>query len=96
MVLPFLKRKEASSPGLIVKTRTPDEKPEENQEDDSSAAIHACAQDLILAVHSKDVKRTAEALTAAFEILDSMPHEEGEHINPHSYDAQNQKASENE
>lgn len=46
---------------------------------------------------SNDVKGVAEAIKSAFEILDSQPHEEGEHTNePHSYDAQNQKAGKEE
>ncbi len=90
LILPFLKRKDIGTP---TQTRAPDEKPEEDQ-DDSSAAIHACASALIQAVHAKDVKAAAEAIQDAFEILESMPHEEGEHTEPHSYDAQNIKAAE--
>jgi len=79
-MLPFLrKRDEQSSPGLIVKNRTPD-KNEENQ-DDSHEGMHAAAQDLLSAIESKDVKSIAEALKAAFEIADSMPHSEGPHTN---------------
>ncbi len=92
-LLPFLKNKDASVAGLIIKNRTPDEKPEQDQ-DDSSAAIESCAQELIRAVHAKDTKAVSEALKDAFEILESMPHEEGEHVEPHSYDAQNIKAGE--
>lgn len=89
-MLPFLKRKnESGIAGVIIKHRQPDEKPQENQEDnDKDAAIHACAQDLISAVHSHDVKGAAEAIRSAFEILDEMPHEEGPHIEPHSYESQ--------
>lgn len=91
-VLPFLnKNKNQGVAGLIIKQRTPDEKPQENQEDDQDAAINACAQDLISAVHARDVKAVAEAMRSAFDILESMPHEEMEHDEnpePHSYDAQ--------
>lgn len=93
-MLPILKRlKEAPVAGLIVKTRAPDEKPQD-ESDDHSAAIEACARDLITALHAKDVKGVASAICSAFEILDSLPHEEGEHTNasPHSYDAQNKLA----
>jgi hypothetical protein len=96
-VLPFLKHKQQGNAGLIVKMRAPDEKPDSEDSEDKDAAIHACAQDLITAIHSKDVKLVAEAIRSAFEILDEMPHEEGEHTNepsPHTYDAQNQKAAE--
>jgi hypothetical protein len=79
-LLPFLKKKPAAAVGVIVKTRTPDEKPEQDQ-DDSSAGIEACAHDLLTAIEAKDVKGIADALQAAFEIADSQPHEEGEHTN---------------
>jgi hypothetical protein len=92
MALPFLKPKNQGVAGLIIKMRSPDEKPQENQEDkqDKDSAIHACAQDLISAVHAKDIKAAADALRSAFEILDSMPHIEGDHEKPepHSYDSQ--------
>ncbi len=50
--------------------------------DDGEAydVMHSAAQDLIEAVHSKNVKGVAEALKAAFELADSEPHEEGPHI----------------
>lgn len=91
-LLPFIKKKnEGSVAGLIIKSRTPDEKPEESQED-KSTAIEACAQALINAIHSNNVKGTADALCDAFEILENLPHEEAEHVDPHSYNAQNIKA----
>jgi hypothetical protein len=91
-VLPFLKRKQTPATGLIVKSRSPEA---EEPVEDKDASIKACAFDLIAAVHAKDVNAAASAIRSAFEILDSQPHEEGEHISqaePHSYDAQNQKA----
>lgn len=93
MPLPFLKNKDRFNSGIIVKTRESDEKAQEPQ-DDHAAAIESCAQALIKAVHSSDIQAAAQALKDAFTILDAMPHEEGEHIEPHSYDAQNQKAAE--
>lgn len=85
-MLPFLKPKQAGIATLIVKNRTPD-KPEENQED-GDVAIHACAKDLIDAVHAKDIKGAAEAIRSAFEILEKLPHEENEdRPEPHSYEA---------
>jgi hypothetical protein len=87
-MIPFLKKKQEDgySPALTIKTRTPD-KPEENQEDDH-AGRHAAAKDLMSAIQTGDIKGIADALQAAFEIMDSEPHEEGLHIEPHSYDAQ--------
>ena len=95
-MLPFLKPKQKGyATGIIVKNRTPDEKPEENQED-KDASIHACAKDLITAVHAHDIPGAAEAMRSAFEILESQPHEEAEHTkpSPHTYEAQNQEAGE--
>lgn len=79
-ILPFLdrKRQEAGISGTIQKHREPDEKPQ--NEDMHSEAIHAAASELIRAVHSQDTKAVAEALKDAFEILDSMPHVEGKHL----------------
>lgn len=91
IILPFLTKKPAQT-GVIIKERTPDKKPDDQSPDDSG--IEACAEDLIHAVHAKDVKAVAEAIKAAFEILDAQPHEEGPHIEPHSYASQNEKAGE--
>jgi hypothetical protein len=77
-MLPFLQKKSMGS-GVITKVRAPDEKPMENQDDDGMYGVEMAAKDLIDAVESKDAKRVASALKAAFEILDSMPHEEGFH-----------------
>jgi len=88
-MLPFLKPKDRSVAGLLVKTRTPDEKPED-QQDDPSAAIHECSQALIKAVHAQDVKAVSAALKDAFDILDSQPHVEAEHTFPHTYEAQDE------
>lgn len=83
-MLPFLKKaKEAPAVGIIVKTRTPDEKPEQEE----PSLQEDLAQDLIEAVHAKDAKSVVEAAKALFQSFDKEPHEEGEHIEPHSYDA---------
>lgn len=65
--------------------------PELEPEDTESLAIESCAMELIMAVHLKDIKAVAEALKNAFNILESMPHEEADH-SPHTYEAQNIKA----
>lgn len=76
-MLPFLKKRQQI--GLIVQRRTPDvDKQEEESEEDH--AVRAAASDLIDAITAKDVKATAEALLAAFQIMELYPHEEGEHI----------------
>jgi len=87
-MLPFLKK--APSAGVIVTTRQPDE-----QKDSEDHGLRQCAKELIDAVHTKDEAAVARAIRAAFEILDSEPHEEGPHTNekpsPHTYEAQNVK-----
>jgi len=95
-MLPFLKKKEGSAnSGLIIKTRTPDESPSE--ESDDSAAIDSCSSKLIRAVHSRDTKAVSAALKDAFDILGSMPEEsESDSPSPHSYDAQNILAGDQE
>lgn len=76
----------------MIKTRAPDTQPEEQS--DEHVALESCAKDLISAIEAKDHKGVADALMAAFHIADTMPHEEGPHVEPHSYDAQNQEAAE--
>lgn len=73
-MLPFLKHsKEASVSGPVeVKMR------ESDQESDYDM-LESAAEDLISALHSKDVKAVASALRAAFQIYDSEPHDEGPH-----------------
>jgi hypothetical protein len=90
-ILPFLAKKNQQAAGIIIKTRQPDEP--EASSDSSSEAIEACAQDLINAVHAHNIKGVADAMKSAFDILESMPHEENEEsASPHSYEAQNMKA----
>lgn len=92
-MLPFLKKKEGGNAGLVIKTRVPDEKLQSDSSEESDL-VKQCAQDLLKAIESKNVQGIADALYDAFSLMDSMPHEEGEHIEPHSYDAQNIKAGE--
>lgn len=73
-MLPFLKKdKEASVsiPSDKVK-REPDAEPEFD-------SLESAGQDLIDAIHARDVKAVAAALRAGFELLDSEPHFEGPH-----------------
>ncbi len=93
-MLPFLKRKDASTSGLIVKDLTPNKPNEPEQQDDSRAAHEACARHLLLAIEARDVKAMADALYDAFTVMESEPHEENSEPSPHSYDAQNIKAGE--
>lgn len=74
-MLPFLKSKLEASTSAPIESmrREPDEEPEYD-------ALESAGQDLIDAVKSGDAKAAAAALRAAFQLADSEPHEEGEHI----------------
>jgi hypothetical protein len=89
-LLPFLKKKPVA--GLIIKTRESDKPEQENEQLNSEEALKACASDLIDAVHNRDIKAAADAMRAAFECLESEPHEE----NSNDYDSLNEKAAEQE
>lgn len=43
------------------------------------SSLQACVEELINAIHEKDVPSATEALKTVFLELDSEPHEEGEH-----------------
>lgn len=73
-MLPFLKKnKEASASNDAEPMKR---KPDEEQEYDM---LESASEELISAVHSKDVKAVCSALRSAFQMLDSEPHEEGPH-----------------
>jgi hypothetical protein len=72
---------------MSTKIREPDQKPEENQ-DDGDAGLMSAAQDLITAVQAGDQKGAAQALRAAFQILDSEPHDEGDHFDDEQAEGQ--------
>ncbi len=78
-MLPFMKPKHTG--GLIVTQRKADGGDIEKHDDSDTDGLGACAADLIRAVHAKDEAGVAAAMRAAFEILDSAPHDEGPHTN---------------
>jgi len=84
-LLPFLQKKRQDT-GLIIQERQPDTEEKDNDSDE----LEEIAKDLISAIERKDHRAVADALHAAFTVADSEPHEEGEHVSPHSYDAQNE------
>ena len=90
-MLPILnkKRDEGGIAGTIIKNRQPDEKPEEKQDSKTDHAHSA-----LEAIKANDAEAFAEAISQLSKITDEEPHEEGPHVEPHSYDAQNQKAGE--
>lgn len=76
--IPFLKNKRVA--GLIIAHRKKDSIDESHSVDDEDAGLHAVSADLIRAIHDKDVSAVSKALESAFQILDSRPHVEGEHL----------------
>jgi len=64
---------------MTTKVRSPDAP--ESEDDQSNQGLLASARDLITAIQSGDEKGVASALQSAFQILDSEPQDEGEHLN---------------
>jgi hypothetical protein len=58
-----------------------DEEMAEGEIDSSSAELHAIAQDIIEAIHARNVQDAVSALKAFFYLCDSMEHVEGPHEN---------------
>lgn len=73
-MLPFLKSRRQSA-GIATDYRKPDDTAE--PKDDGMAGVEAACEDFFKAYETRDKVAGAKALKAAFEILDSMPHEEG-------------------
>ena len=76
-MLPFLKRTKEASVSAPAQTIVRESDHEEELE---HQPLDIIAEELIDAVHKKDAKLVADCLHAAFEMLDAMPHVEGEHI----------------
>lgn len=73
-MLPFLKNNKeapASSDAAPVMR-----KPDDGEDFDM---LESVVEELISAIHSKDIKSACSALRTAFQLCDSEPHEEGEH-----------------
>lgn len=73
-MLPFLKNKHEAS--MSEKSEPVKRKPDDGSDYDM---LESASEDLIHALHSKDVKAVCSALRAAFQMLDLEPHEEGPH-----------------
>lgn len=73
-MLPFLKLKHEGSTSGPVEVQ--------KRESDDGAdydMLESAAEDLIKAIHSKDVKAVCEALRASHELCDLEPHSEAPH-----------------
>lgn len=77
-MLPFLKPKTVA--GLIIKHRVSDGNIHEEREDKQDQGLEAACEDILMAISAKDAEHLANALRAAFDILDSEPHVEGPHV----------------
>lgn len=75
-MLPFLKTKKESSIGITEQKKLKDGEIVM----DEMSELDIVAEELIAAMEMKDVAGVSQALKAAFEIMDAMPHEEGPHI----------------
>ena len=82
MGLPFLKPQRRET-GLIVETRKPDGIEEQGMEGEDPA-LEAAAEDILRAITAKDAKHLALAMKAAFDIMESSPHEEAGEEEPES------------
>lgn len=81
-MLPFLEPKKMTSV-IIARRGKPDLEtaPEvDMSQDKMDPAMKAAAEDVMRAIEGKSVHDLARALQSAFEICDSMPHEEGPHF----------------
>jgi len=76
-MLPFLKKKDEV--GSIALPDAIERKPDENKEEDFDS-LESAMDEIHSALQSKDYKSAAQIFRSAFELLDSEPHHEGEHI----------------
>ncbi len=75
-MLPFLKN---NKEGSVSQETEPIKRKSDDGED--YGMLESVVEELISAIHSKDVKAACSALRTAFELCDSEPHEEGPHTN---------------
>lgn len=73
-MLPFLKLKQEGSSSMPVEHIK-----RESDEGSDYDMLESAAEDLISAIHSKDVKAVCSALRAAHELCDLEPHAEASH-----------------
>ena len=85
-MLPFMDKKRIA--GIIISRKgKPDIEASAEvmaPEGDIAPELREAAMDMISALESKSPVALAKALKAAFEICDSYPHEEGEHLEEES------------
>jgi hypothetical protein len=72
-MLPYLKRKEAAA-SLPIPTEVRKSDPMEGE-----GALNSAAIDILMAIKRNDSRMLADAIRAAFQLLDLEPHIEGPH-----------------
>jgi len=77
-MLPFLMPEKRKDTGMIVVDRRPDEEAAKDTPEDLTG-IEVAMEEFCAAVDKKDFKGMAKAFKAAFEMLESMPHDEAPH-----------------
>lgn len=77
MALNFLKHKIV--PVLMVKTKAMADGDMVTSSKEEDMGLEEACEEIILAMRSGSKSKMASALRSAFQILDSEPHEEGEH-----------------
>lgn len=75
-MLPFLKHKQE---GSYSEEDDPIKRKSDEESSEDYDMLESAAEDLISAMHSKDVKAVCSALRAAHEICDLEPHSEASH-----------------
>lgn len=79
-MLPFLKHKAKAAGGIVMAASKKDDGAVSVNAEADMHPLQIPAEDLIAAIEAKDALGIAMALQAAFDIADSMPHEEGPHL----------------
>lgn len=77
-MLPFLNKKKIVQ--AVSSRMSPKGNLEPEHEESESMGLVSAADDILAAIAAKDAHMLAEAIQAAFEICEEMPHEEGPHI----------------
>jgi hypothetical protein len=78
-MIPFMKKKEASISVSVPMEHLTRDSDHEDEMDGHDEMMEAIAHELLDAVHKRNPKDLVMALRAAFQVLDSEPHVEGEH-----------------
>jgi hypothetical protein len=77
-MLPYLQSKKKSGAAMAVVVRKPDENQSVESPAKDNSDLEVAMQDIMEAHERKDYKGMARAFRAAFEILESQPHDESE------------------